>query len=318
MSLRITGSLHRFLFLSFFLFCTEVVAQQDWDAVEIDVLPVQGNVYMIVGAGGNIAMQVGDEGVVLVDTQFAQVSERILAAIRAMTSKPILAVINTHVHPDHVGGNAYFANNSGRNVEMGWPRTVGTEVPTIPVHAHENVLLRASTEDLPADQWPTDTYFTADKELYMNGEGLRLIHQPAAHTDGDTIVHFRASDVIAAGDVYSNTGFPVVDRARGGSINGIIDALSQLLHIIISRGYNEGGTYVVPGHGRIADEADVVEYRDMVVIIRDRIQRMVDEGMSLEEVIEAEPTFEYDPRYGSGFWTTEQFVEAVYRDLAGE
>ena len=308
----------RLTILSLALIGTKAVAQQDFDAVEVNVLPVQGNVYMIVGAGGNIAMQLGDEGVVLVDTQFAQVSERVLAAIRAMTSKPILAVINTHVHPDHVGGNAFFVANSGRNVTMGFPRTVGSELPTMPIHAHENVLLRASAEQIPENQWPTNTYFTQDKELYMNGEGLRLIHVPAAHTDGDTIVHFRGSDVIAAGDVYSNMGFPVIDRARGGSIDGIIEGLGRLLHMIISRGYNQGGTYVVPGHGRIADEADVVEYRDMVVIIRDRIQRMVDDGMSLRQVLAAEPTLDYDRRYGSVFWTTEQFVEAVYLDLGGE
>ena len=296
----------------------ETRAQQDADAVEIDVLPVQGNVYLIAGAGTNVTMQLGDEGVVLVDTQSAQLSEPILAAIRAVTDKPIRAVINTHVHPDHVGGNAFFITNSGRNVEMGWPRTVGSELPTISIHAHENVLLRASIEDLPADQWPTKTYFTPDTELYMNGEGLRLIHVPAAHTDGDTIVHFRGSDVIAAGGVYSNTGFPVIDRGRGGSIDGIVEGLNELLRIVISRGYNEGGTYVVPGHGRIADEADVAEYRDMVLIVRERIERLVEEGNDLQQVLETQPTLEYDPRYDTASWTAEQFVEAVYSDLAGE
>lgn len=299
----------------------EASAQQDFDAVDVYTLPVQGNVYMIVGAGGNIAMQVGDDGVLLVDTQFAQVSEKVHAAIRTVTSKPILAVINTHVHPDHVGGNAYFRNNVAQDPVFGQFRQLFARERQLAIYAHENVMSSATEPEptgISSELWPTITYFTPDNELYANGEGIRLIHQPAAHTDGDSFVHFRGSDVIAAGDVYSNVGYPVIDRARGGTINGTIVALRNLLDLIISRKNSEGGTMVVPGHGRIADEADVVEYRDMVVIIRDRIQRMVDEGMSLEQVLAAEPTLEYDGRYGSGFWSTEKFVEELYLDLGGD
>ena len=299
----------------------EASAQQDFDAVDVYTLPVQGNVYMIVGAGGNIAMQVGDDGVLLVDTQFAQVSEKVHAAIRTVTSKPILAVINTHVHPDHVGGNAYFRNNVAQDPVFGQFRQLFARERQLAIYAHENVMSSATEPEptgISSELWPTITYFTPDNELYANGEGIRLIHQPAAHTDGDSFVHFRGSDVIAAGDVYSNVGYPVIDRARGGTINGTIIALRNLLDLIISRKNSEGGTMVVPGHGRIADEADVVEYRDMVVIIRDRIQRMVDEGMSLEQVLAAEPTLEYDGRYGSGFWSTEKFVEELYLDLGGD
>ena len=295
-------------------------AQQNFEAVDVYVLPVQGNVYMIVGAGGNIAMQVGEDGVLLVDTQLPQVSEKVHAAIRTVTSKPILAVINTHVHPDHVGGNAYFRNNVAQDPVLGEFRQLFARERQLAIYGHENVMFSA-TQPAPtgisSDLWPTITYFTPDKELYMNGEGIKLIHQPAAHTDGDTFVHFRGSDVIAAGDVYSNVGYPVFDRARGGTINGTIVALRNLLDLIIAGKNSEGGTMVVPGHGRIADEADVVEYRDMVVIIRDRIQRMVDDGMSLDRVMAAEPTLEYDGRYGSGFWSTEKFVEELYLDLGG-
>lgn len=296
---------------------------QDFDAVQIEVLHVQKNVYMLVGAGGNITAQIGEDGVLLVDTQYAPLTDKLLAALRTISDKPIHYVINTHAHPDHVGGNENFYNNSGLPGNVGPGTGVTNASYSMKILAHENVLLRMS-EPEPAGTraalWPTDTYFTPDKELYFNGEGIRLIHQPAAHTDGDTLVHFRGADVISAGDVYVNTLYPVIDRARGGSIQGIIAGLNSLLHLIIPRSHGEDGTLVVPGHGRIADEADVVEYRDMVVIIHDRIARMVEAGMNLRQVVAARPTREYDPRYGadSGFWTTAAFVEAVYRDVGGK
>lgn len=307
--------------LTCLLMSGEAAPQQDFDDTEVYVLPVQGNVYMIVGAGGNIAMQVGDDGVLLVDTQFARVAEKVHEAIRAVTSKPIVTVINTHVHPDHVGGNAFFRNNEAHDPLFGQFLELFSREAQLPIYAHENVMFRATEPEptgISSDLWPTITYFTPEKELYLNGEGIKLIHQPAAHTDGDSFVHFRGSDVVAAGDVYSNVGFPVFDRARGGTINGTISALRRLLDLIISRKNSEGGTMVIPGHGRIADEADVVEYRDMAVIVRDRIRRMVEEGRSLDEVLAAEPTLEYDGRYGAGFWSTEKFVEELYLDLGGD
>ena len=298
-----------------------LAAQPNFNAVEIDVVPVRGNVYMLVGAGGNITAQVGDDGVLMVDTQYAELGERLLAAVRTLSDLPIKWVVNTHVHGDHVGGNAYFYANSGLPGAGGPGTGVTSASYDQRIVAHENVLLRMSEPEpagVPAELWPNDTYFVGDKELHFNGEGIRLIHHPAAHTDGDTLVHFRATDVVAAGDVYNNLLFPVIDRTRGGSIEGIVAGLENLLHIVISKSHGEGGTLVVPGHGRIADEADLVEYRDMVVIVRDRIARMADQGMSLEQVQAARPALEYEPRYGGGeggFWTTESFVEAVYRDL---
>jgi cyclase len=165
---------------------------------------------------------------------------------------------------------------------------------------------------------PTDTYFTDQKDLYFNGEAVQLLYQPHAHTNGDSLVWFRKSDVIAAGDVYVTTTYPFIDVANGGHIQGIIDALNRIIKIAVPEAKQEGGTLIVPGHGRLSDEADVVEFRDMLTIIRDRIADMIDRGMSLRQVKAARPTRDYDGRYGSdaGFWTTEQFVEAVYGNLS--
>jgi glyoxylase-like metal-dependent hydrolase (beta-lactamase superfamily II) len=152
---------------------------------------------------------------------------------------------------------------------------------------------------------------------FFNGEGIQLLHEPAAHTDGDTLVHFRGSDVIAAGDVYLTTSYPIIDVQRGGTINGVIDGLNRILDLSVAEFRTEGGTLIIPGHGRISDSADVAYYRDMVTIIRDRIQSMMKKGMTLEQVTAAKPTADYDPRYGSTTppWTTEMFIEAVYTTL---
>jgi cyclase len=293
---------------------------QNLDKAEVYVLHVQGNVHMLVGAGGNITVQVGDEGVLLVDTSYEQMSQKVVAAIRTLSDKPIRYIINTHVHEDHVGGNAPIAKLgatiAGGNMGIG----ANTGAAII---AHENVLNRMSAPTgqqapFPSAAWPTDTYFTKKKELFFNGEAIEIIHQPSAHTDGDSIVFFRRSDVVSAGDLFLTTTFPAIDLQRGGTIQGIVDALNRLLDITIPKDKQEGGTYVIPGHGRLCDEADLLEYRDMVTIIRDRIQDMVKRGMTLEQVKAARPTLDYDGRYGAktGPWTTEMFIDAVYRNLS--
>jgi glyoxylase-like metal-dependent hydrolase (beta-lactamase superfamily II) len=293
---------------------------RDFSAVEIEILPVKGNVYALFGAGGNVTVQVGREGVLVVDTQFAELSDKLLAAIGTLSDQPIRYVINTHVHGDHIGGNealvAAGATVTGGNVT----RAIDNAREGAKAIAHENVLLDLARQETPPPigAWPTDTFVEGPKELYFNDEAIQLIHQPAAHTDGDILVYFRGSDVISTGDVFATTTYPVIDRDRGGSINGIIDALNAIIALTIPRDRQEGGTMVVSGHGRIGDEADVVEYRDMLTIVRDRIQFMIDSGMSLGAVQEARPTLDYDPRYGSdsGFWTTEDFVEAVFLNLS--
>jgi len=299
-----------------------VVAQEiDFSTAEIHVLPVQGNVYMLVGPIGNTTIQVGDDGVLVVDTQFAELSDKILAAIRTVSDGPIRYIINTHAHPDHTGGNALISAAGSTIAGGNVSGAIADADEGAAIIAHENALFAMTQQEpeLPFEALPTDTYFTSHKDLYFNGEAVRIIHQPNAHTNGDSIVHFRGSDVISAGDVFVTTTYPYIDEAAGGSIQGIIAALNTIIDIAVPAEKQEGGTFVVPGHGRLCDEADVVEYRDMLTIIRDRMQSMVDMGMSLRQVKAAQPTRDYDGRYGadSGFWTTEQFVEAVYRNLSG-
>jgi cyclase len=286
-------------------------------------VPVQGNVYMLVGAGGNITLQVGKEGVLIVDTGLPQMSDKVLAAIRQLSDKPIRYIINTHIHPDHVGGNEKIgpagSTIAGGNVVGNIGESAGKGATII---AHESVLNRMSAPtgsqpSLPFVAWPTDTYANDEKDLFFNGEGIQILHQRAAHTDGDSIVFFRRSDVVSAGDIFVTTSYPIIDLQRGGSLQGIIDGLNHIIDITIPAEKQEGGTYVIPGHGRLCDEADVVYYRDMTTIIRDRIEDMIRKGMTQEQVKAARPTRDYDPLYGTntGFWTTDMFVEAAYKSL---
>lgn len=289
---------------------------------DIQVLPVQGNVYMLVGAGGNVTVQIGEDGVLLVDTGAAPAGDAILAAVRKLTDKPIRIVINTHAHADHVGGNESMAK-AGKWLGGNAPGNSGLLTPGARVIAHEQVLAKMSAPTgrqapMPFGAWPTETFFGEDKEIFFNNEAIQLLHQPSAHTDGDLVVFFRRSDVVSTGDVFLTTTYPVIDRQNGGTIQGVIAALNRVLDVMIPKDKEEGGTYAVPGHGRLCDEADVVEYRDMLTIVRDRVQNLLDRGMTLEQVKAARPTRDYDGRYGraDGPWTTEMFIEAVYRDLS--
>ena len=238
---------------------------------------MQGNVYMIVGAGGNVTVQTGDDGILLVDSGLPANADKLLAEVRKLSKGPIRYLINTHVHPDHVGGNEkiFLAGSTitGGNV-TGDIQDAGVGATII---AHEAVLNRMSAatgnQAMPAKAWPSDTYFTKEKKLFFNGEAVLIMHVPAAHTDGDTMVYFRRSDVISAGDLYVTTSYPIVDLQRGGNIQGILEALNRMIDISVPADKQEGGTYIIPGHGRVADQADLVEYRDMVTIIRDRIAR---------------------------------------------
>lgn len=297
-------------------------AQQDFSDVEIETLEVRDNVYMLVGAGGNITVQVGDDGVLLVDTQFAELSDRILAAVEKLSDEPIRYIVNTHHHRDHVGGNAPLRlagdTVTGGNMQAAIENSgVGAQIIS-----QENAMFRLSgvigEASIPQDGWPTNTYFTDEKQMYYNGEGIRIMHFPAAHTDGDSVVFFRRSDVIATGDIFSTTSYPVIDLEAGGSYAGIVDGLNRLVDMIIPVYGQDGGTKVVPGHGRLSGLGDVLDYREMVLVVRDRINAMLDEGMSLEQIQAARPTYDFDPIYDDGFVTPERFVETAYRSLSAE
>jgi glyoxylase-like metal-dependent hydrolase (beta-lactamase superfamily II) len=274
---------------------------------------------MIVGAGGNTTVHVGDDGVLIVDTKLATASDALLAKVREISTKPIRYVINTHWHPDHVGSNEGVAKAGSTIAGGNVSGAIADAAEGAAVLAHENVLVRMSGQENPPafEAWPTDTMFVPQKDVYFNDEAVQLLHQPAAHTDGDVIVFFRKSDVISTGDVFTTTGYPVIRPEDGGGIDGVIAALNRIIELTVPAEKQEGGTLVIPGHGRLCDEADVVEYRDMVTIVRDRIKAMADMGMTLRQVQAAKPTQDYDGRYGAttGFWTTEQFVAAAYDSL---
>jgi len=310
-------------FIALAVFLTVAPAQQNAPA-ELHTLHVQGNVYMIVGAGGNVTVQTGTDGILLVDSGLPGNTDKLIAEVRKLSKGPIRYLINTHVHPDHVGGNEkiFLAGSTitGGNV-TGDIQDAGVGATII---AHEAVLNRISSatgnQVMPAKAWPSDTYFTKEKKLFFNGEAVLLSHIPAAHTDGDTMVYFRRSDVISAGDLYVTTSYPIVDLQRGGNIQGILEALNRMIDVSVPADKQEGGTYIIPGHGRVADQADLVEYRDMTTIIRDRIADGVKKGLSLDQVKAAQPTLDYDGVYNKpgGFWTADQFIEAVYKSLSAK
>jgi glyoxylase-like metal-dependent hydrolase (beta-lactamase superfamily II) len=295
---------------------------QDAAPVRLTAWHVRDGIYMLVGAGGNTTLQVGDDGVLVVDTKLRAASGVLLDAIRQISDKPIRYVINTHWHPDHVGSNELIAKSGSTIAGGNVSGAIADAGEGAAVIAHENVLVRMSSQDTPPpfEAWPTVTLFMPQKDLYFNGEAIEILHQPAAHTDGDSLVFFRRSDVISTGDVFTTTAYPVIRPEDGGGIDGVIAALNRIIEITVPKEKQEGGTLVIPGHGRLCDEADVVEYRDMVTIIRDRIKSMVDMGMTLRQVQAAQPTADYDGRYGatSGLWTTEQFVAAAYESLKNE
>jgi glyoxylase-like metal-dependent hydrolase (beta-lactamase superfamily II) len=284
----------------------------------VRALPVRDNVWMIVGAGGNITVQTGEDGVLVVDTGSGGASsEKVQTILRAISNKPIRYILNTSFRPDHTGGNDPMRGTIAGPGAGGRGGDRGT-----PIAAHEYVLARMSAPtgkaaSTPTNAWPSETYFTAFHDIYFNGEGIQMIHIPDAITDGDSIVYFRRSDVIAAGDIYLTTTYPVIDLKAGGTINGVLVGLNKLLDICIPKEKQEGGTTVIPGHGRISDEADVLEYRDMLTIIRDRIQDAIMKGKTLQQVQAAGLTKDYDGRYGAttGPWTTAMFIEAAYQSL---
>ena len=306
-------------------------AQARQQAGEIETIQVRPNLYVLVGAGGNIVVHLGWMGAVVVDTGSAEMSDKVLAAIERLTDTRIRFIINTGAGADHVGGNAVLAR-AGRNLLRGNAAGgfAGSDFQTnsgaAGIMAHENVLNRMSETvgDKPAFPgigWPTEAYTGArTKSLYLNGDGVQMMYQPAAHSNADSIVFFRRADVIVAGDLIDLRSFPVIDLKNGGNVNGIVDALTHVIDLSVPPAplvWHEDRTLIIPGHGRVLDQADVVEYRDMVAVIRDRVQDMIKKGMTLQQVRQADPTKGYRSQYGSdtGLWTTDMFVAAIYESL---
>ena len=317
---------------------------------EVHVMPVQGNVYMLVVDGSNVAVQIGPEGALLVDTGPSHMADKLLATVKQLLAtaaapstnkcvgqtcpgipwgwtspfmdsivastaapRPIRYIFNTSAAPEHTGANEKIAFAGA------FPGRAGAMVI-----AHQNVLSRMSAPTgkqapTPSNAWPTDTYHRDFFKLsdWFNGEPVIAYHEPAAYSDGDSIVFFRHSEVINAGEILSTVSYPVIDVAKGGGINGVINGLNHIIDIAAAETRSQGGTWIIPGHGRLCDVADVAAYRNTLVMIRDRIQDLIKSGMTLEQVKAAKPTLDFDGRYGSdtGSWTTNMFIEAVYQSL---
>jgi hypothetical protein len=337
------------------------IADQSPKDGQVHVLPVQGNIYMLVADGTNITASIGPQGVLLVNTGSAQMTEKLQAAVNQLASavaaapttnncagpncpgiaygwsspfintiigsptppKPLRYIINTSDAAENIGGNEKFATSGffPRGGGLGGATGVGR---TASVVAHENVLNRMTASAgkpgaIPERAWPTDTYFDELFKLpeYFNGEAVIVYHEAAANTDADSIVFFRHSEVISAGNIFSTVSYPMIDLEKGGSVNGVINGLNHILDLAVAEYRSQGGTWIIPSHGRLSDTGDVASYRNMLVMIRDRVQDMVKKGLTLEQVKTARPTMDFDGRYGSntGSWTTAMFVEAVYRSL---
>lgn len=265
-----------------------VQAQRDFSDVEIIPHHVAGNVYYLEGAGGNIGVSVGEDGVVMIDDQYAPLTDRIVAAIRDLTDAEIRFLINTHVHGDHTGGN----ENMGR---MG-----------VLILARDEVRVRLSAQ-APADALPVLTY-NDSITIHMNGEEVFAFPVPPAHTDGDTFIHFRDSDVIHTGDVFRTTAFPVIDTNNGGTLDGTLQALGLLI------GAAGPDTSILPGHGGVSTRMDVMAFRDMILDVKAQVEPMVERGMSYEQVAASDPTAAYSEQYGD----PDRFLRAVYTELGGE
>ncbi len=267
-----------------------IFAQQnrDWNAIQITPHEVSDGLYYLEGAGGHIGLLVGDDGIIMVDDQFAPLSEKIYTAIRRISDKPIRFLINTHIHPDHVGGNAHFGG-------MG-----------IPIVATDNVYVRLTQRGMAKAALPVLT-FGDPVTMHLNGQDVRIVPTPPAHTDGDSYVHFLGSDVIHTGDVYRTVAYPRVDDTAGGTFAGSVAALDLLIDMA---GPN---TKIIPGHGVVSTRDDVIKFRDMAIEVRNRVSRLIDQGMTLEQITAAKPTADIDAEWG--FEPPDLLLPVLYAEL---
>lgn len=298
---------------------------------DLEVIQVRPNFYVIAGAGANIAVHVGPIGAIVVDTGSRQMSDQVLAAVKRLAAGSVRYIINTSADADHTGGNEKVAKAGktilGNTGSAGFSEDVYTNGGAASVLAHENVLRRMSAsagrDSAVEALWPTKTYAGRGYPMALNGDSIQVIHMPAAHSDGDSVVFFHRADVIVTGDILDTTRFPVIDVAKGGGIDGEIDALNRIVEMTVPPfplAFQEDRTYVVPGHGFVCDFYDLVEYRSVVLIMRDRVQDLISKGMTLQQVKAADPANGFKTRYGAetGPWTTDMFVEAVFESLVAK
>jgi cyclase len=298
----------------------------------LETIQLRDNFYAIIGAGANIGVQIGLDGVIVVDTGSGERSADVLAEIKKVTPRPIRYIINTSAHRDHVGGNDDLSKAGQSVIPTGGLNEIGAAGGRAPILAEEHVQTAMTAPHgeqakYPIGGWPTVTYSSdlmeTQKDVFFNGEAIITTYQPNAFSDGDSVVFFRRSDVVVTGEVYDPTRFPRIELENGGSIQGIIDALNRIIAITvppIPLVWQEGGTIVIGARGIIGHEADVVDYRDMVTIVRDRVQDLIKKGQTLAQVRQADPVKGYRGRFGAdtGPWTTNQFIEAVYKSLGGK
>ena len=276
------------LFLSSLTLASSVFAQQDFSSVEIIPRYVAGSVYYLEGRGGNIGLSIGEDGIIMIDDQFAPLTEKIVAAIRSLSDGEIRFLINTHVHGDHTGGNENLGN-------MG-----------VLILAREEIRVRLA-QQAPAAALPVLTYSDAIT-IHLNGEEVYAFPVPPAHTDGDTFIYFKDSDVVHTGDVFRTTAFPVIDTNNGGTLKGTLEALGRLIGIA---GPN---TKILPGHGVVSNREDVIGFRDMVLDVSGQVEELLARNMSYEQVAAADPTAAYNAQYGD----PDRFLRSLYTELGGE
>lgn len=294
-------------------------AKPAYDDGNVEALRVRDNVHLVAGSGANITVQVDPDGLLVVDTSVPEMADKVLAAMKTISPLPIRFVINTSADEHHVRGNDVISK-AGSNIYAAVGGGVGREPERpqgAPIYSHEKAMHRMAgllpgTRSRTDIMWPQNTFFGERKNLVWGGDTIDILHKPNAHTDGDVIVWFRKANVIAMGDILTTVSYPVIDRAGGGSIQGYLNALNDVLDIMVPEINNQGGTLAVPGHGRICNEGDVAEIRDTMTIIRDRIAEMAGKGMTLAQVKAARPTLDYDGVYGD----PTAFIDAVYADVS--
>ena len=286
------------------------------DANGLEVIKVRDNFYMLAGAGGNIGVQIGSDGVVLANAGNAASADKVLATVKSITSLPIRAIFNLDSGPDFVGGNLTLGKAG---------LAIRTNSQVVEIIAPESVLTKMSARNAnpsyPGDAWPNDAFLGKRHAVRLNDEGIEVWYQPAAHSNTDSVMLFRKSDVIVTGDIIDFTRFPVIDLANGGTIQGEIDALNKVIEMTISPIpliYKDVGTYVIPGHGRLCEQMEVVDYRDMVVIVRDAVQDQMKQGKTLDQIKAAHPALAYETRYGTQPGATDNFIESIYKSLSAK